>query len=248
MKRMWLVLAMAVFLSGCAIHQIDDQKLALINRVGVISLLGDRACLSSMGTVLGSWEYHTASVESWDIDRHIEGLVEQEIRQGTRFRFVPVSNRDVDFFRLYLDKELCAIAAKFFDYPKYDLALIADPISKIMAAQKLDALVLVLAAPTETDVITSRSNTIVNYGLHHNSFIGLRQTITYASIRMIVVGRDEAEELSQVSLIDWENMDNDYWEKGFENLSTEELKVIEASIKEALKTNIQNGLRKTGLM
>ena len=94
-----VLLAIVLALAGCSHfprpQPINPQNLAAINRVGVISLLGDEIQNIRARLFLGGSSATYQKVEDWGIDDFAENIVKQAIVAGNHYTYIDLKDQQV---------------------------------------------------------------------------------------------------------------------------------------------------------
>ena len=244
MKRLLLIIFVIPIIVGCAAPVIKPEKLSSIKKVSAVSLLGDELCVNYLGTTVFTKKRFSANVENWNINEFVQQEVQNIILADGYYTYIDISVNQNTFTNIYKSREAKCIKTRDFD-----INLIKDEIQVIRATYNVDTLIFVLESNAPTQYyIDSRTNVLIGYGLYRSSFLGINETVSHAFVEVLVIDTGTMEKLSAINAWGFERIDNKYWNEGFDNLSSDDKKFVEYSIKKTLKSNLQTVLRKINII
>ena len=237
------LLATFFLLNACA--TISDERLESVDRIVVISLLGDELRTHFHGTTIFNQEWGAASVKDWQIDQFVEN--EAGIALSRRNRFTIVANQAdrQKLNKIYAECPQCRDRA-----PEYDIQKIEAEIAALAVNQRADAVILVLQTDNYEARRTPGNASIggTNYGLDRRDFIGMKFTAVHAFVEIAVVDARTMEKMSSTAFIHEALIDQEHWHLDFEALPKASQDVVEAEIKELLRKGITDTLDRMSFM
>jgi hypothetical protein len=239
MHRVLFLFITFLLISGCAALQpIDPEKLTAIQRIGVISLLGDEMQIKKVGTTVFNNVEKYEKVGDWKIDEYVKSVVRGEIVDNSRFVYVELTADQQALRQTYFEKERIKKAA--------DAESVKDEMKQIAHTDSIDTLVLVLRMATG-DPFSDTNQYVYGYGLYHRSFLSYEQTGVYGRMLVVVQDVKTMEEMRRRGVVAKKVVDNAYWTEEFARLPAGKQQYIEKTIKEEIGSSLKLGLNRLGL-
>lgn len=246
MKKKVLIIffavAVSVWFAGCATLTIQPEQLGTIQRIGVISLVGNELCTRYVGTTVFTSKRAVSDVTDWNLDENIQQIIKEAITSDSQFTYVDLNIDSNTVMKIYGSEK--AGCTKVGD----DINYIKEEIADIKVRYGVDTIILVVESWATSDYITGRSGLLYGYGLHQSSFLGITDTITHIFARVIVVDTNNFETLAEGLIHKYEEVDNEYWNLDFKKIPLEKRQFIERSIKRQVQTELIRILKKMHLI
>jgi hypothetical protein len=239
MHRALLLILVALLIPGCAsLQPIDRERLNAMERIGVISLLGDEMQIKKVGTTVFNNVEKYEQVGDWKIDEFVKGVVRDEIITNGRLTYVELAGDQQELRQKYFERERADKIANP-DSVKNELKQIAD-------AASVDTLVLVVRMATG-DPFSDTNQYVYGYGLYHRSFFMYDQTGVFGRALIVVKDAKTMEELRKRGVPSKRVVDDSYWTLEFAQLPLEKRQYIENTIKDEMKASLKIQLNRLGL-
>jgi hypothetical protein len=184
--RALLPLILAAALGGCA--TVGDEKVEQLksdSAIAPVSLMGDAFALRQVGTTMFQNEKRDIDVAAWGIDRHAESLAGQLVKG--KFR---VAQADTENVRktVRLQEDFWTGANKIKGG--------AGPLATFAEQSKADY-VLLIAPGSMGDPFMGSNQNISGYGIYQRSFMGLKRSMNFITLRAILLEGKSGEEVAR---------------------------------------------------
>jgi hypothetical protein len=186
MTRGMPVLILCAALVGCAtVGGEKVEQLKSDTTIAPVSVMGDSFALRQVGTTVLQIEKRDIDVAAWGIDRHTESLAGQLVKG--KFR---VAQADTENVRktVKLQEDFWTGANK--------IKAGAGPLAAFAEQSKADY-VLLIAPASMGDPFMGTNQTISGYGIYQRSFMGLKRSMNFITVRAILLEGKSGEELAR---------------------------------------------------
>lgn len=230
-------------LASCAgLKPIEQEQLAAIKRVGVVSLLGNEMQIKHVGTTVFTNSHKYEQVEGWGLDRFAREVIQKELMNTSKFTYVELSEQLPSLRQRYFEKE----HAERDPLPLNLVEEFNDDLRKIANTNSVDTLLIVVRAAVG-DPFSDTNQYVFGYGLYHRSFFMYEKTGVYGIAFIVVKDVKSMETLCRRIVYSKKVIDNSNWSEELAQLSPEKKQFIEQTIKNQFSSSIKVSLKQLGL-
>lgn len=186
--RAFLPLILSASVAGCA--TVGGEKVEQLKSgttIAPVSVMGDTFALRQVGTTVLQIEKRDIDVAAWGIDRHTESVAGQLLNGKGKFR---VAQADTENVRktVKLQEDFWTGANK--------IKAGAGPLATFAEQSKADY-VLLIAPAAMGDPFMGTNQNISGYGIYQRSFIGLKRSMNFITLRAILLEGKSGEEVAR---------------------------------------------------
>lgn len=190
--RAFLPVILTASLVGCATVGDDKvQQLRSGTTIAPVSVMGDAFAVRQVGATVFQNEKRDVDVTQWGFDRHTETVAGQLVSGKGKFQ---VAQADAGGIRktIKLQEDFWSGSNKIKGG--------AGPLASFAAQSKADYVLLI--APTTTgDPFMNSNQTIAGYGIYQRSFLGLKRSMNFITLRAILVDGKSGEEIARTQCV-----------------------------------------------
>jgi hypothetical protein len=223
---------------ACAPMTIKPDQLREINKVGVISLIGDKIHLKHVGTTIFTNSDTYQQVEGWEIDKFVVDLVKKRLATKSTLECVGLPDEIYGLDKMRKLKENTA-------YYDSDLEAAKNEFRTIANRHGIDTFIVVTKYQFD---VTGSGLFVSGYSLYKRSFLLLKEAKILISAQLKVMDAKSIELLATRPLVSWQKVDSDYWKESIASLSGTELSYLESAIKNMLEEKVVSVIDKTGIL
>ncbi len=250
-----LCITLILALTACAtpdvvIHPSAKEKLDGSQEIGVISLLGDKLAGTYLATLVFGNKFVSRSVQAWEMDNFVRHLIKQGLEEGKKYTYIDISYNTDDLSTAY------GVSPDFFsnDSSFFQIKSVKDHFKRIHEDYSLNLLILVVRDKSVLqipDCFTACGPwPVEGYGIFQDAGFGMRATAAHAMVQIRVIDAATAEVLASTANLGVsgaKRIPDSYRKDDMSDLSDEELKFLEKTIKELVRTQITWALRKVNI-
>lgn len=167
------ILILVIFIGGCtlAATPLNNEKISLIDKVGIVSFIGDEFSYGYMGATVFNNTLHLYEQEFIDFDKEVTGILKRTVEEKLTDNPKPIKVIDVDFDK----SKLISSYKQGQDYTEFNIESVADELTDIANEYNLKYLI----------VVTRGHNAIAN-GAGRTGGIGISRTMGMPEGRVIL--------------------------------------------------------------
>lgn len=226
-------------LVACGPKRIPKENLEKMNRVAVLSLMGDRIEFIQIGTTVFNnvKKYHL--VKEWMIDDYIEGLIKDELAKNQQFK---ISNVEFDREKM---NDTYKVATRL--HGDHNIGKVKEYLQELASSNKVDTLFLVAH---ESMDLENPDRTVQGYTLYNRSLFGKKITTKiYLTLLVEVVDLRTTESVVRRYIFTKKDIDNSYWQEEIKDLTEDQVlfikKVIFDNLREVIPSTIDQLINKS---
>jgi hypothetical protein len=251
MKKLFLILLISLIFYGCStsalhtirktsgnVYPVTQESISKVNRIAVLSMLGDKIELKHLGTTVFNNKLIYQSVE-WKVDHFLKEIIENEIVSQTKYQIV---NLIFDKEKLSKkEKENTYDSENGLPYVNFDFKDIEGYLREVSGASHFDTLILVTRGITE---IPGTPQYVEGYSYFTRSFLSALQAQPelFVVLNIQLVDMKSIQEIASGGIIAIKKLSEDSVKKDFGELSIQEQNYLEKILKDVLKDKIESAL------
>lgn len=236
--RKGLIILFLVFLVislfNCGPKRIPKENLDAMNRVAVLSLMGDKIEFIQIGTTVFNnvQKYHL--VKDWMIDNYIEDLIKNELAKNQRLKIC-----DVEFDREKMNATY-KVATRL--HGEHNINKVKGYLQELASSNKLDILFLVAYESRELE---NPRRMVKGYTLYNRSLFGKKLTTqVYLTFVIEVVDLRTIKSIASRYMFTQRYIDNSYWQEEIKDLTDDQVLYIKKIIFDTFREIIPLEIKK----
>lgn len=242
MRYFFIVLSIALILHGCAPLKIKQEQIQKIQRIGAISLIGEKmgmalSGITLSGTTLYVNEHYYRDVEL-DVDKKVYDFIKNHV--SGEFKYVAFE----------YDKKLIRRAFKKLDGSGLGTGLkvemIKSHLHEISKKYELDAIILITRG--RYSVPSPSGQEIEGHHIYKRLYYGSVQTVFAFKAKYTVINLKTWKTLAINSAYCEKKIPHKYWVGEVNEIAADQLAEIHSIINEVVQKNVEYGLGIIGLI
>jgi hypothetical protein len=206
-------LCLFALLSGCGSIAIKPEHAQHINRIGVISFLGNDFRVYDFGlTIFERRDHKRVDLPKWSLDAVVQNAIKDELTNKSRFSYVPVSKgKDVlqKIHKSVSGNIEEGVNEAYVSLPRFEN--IAKDLKHLGDTNKIDTWILVYPDRGQSPIVP-RELYITGVGaIRELTMVGKKAAI-FSQVSVKVVTANSGEEIAWLTADGFENIDIATWE------------------------------------
>jgi hypothetical protein len=229
---------LVISLVSCGPKRIPKENLDAMNRVVVLSLMGDNIEFIQIGTTVFNnvKKYHL--VKDWMIDDYIEGLIKDELAKNQQFKVC-----NVEFDREKMN-DTYKVATRLRG--EHNIKKVKEYLQELASSNNVDTLFLVAY---ESNELENPRRRVQGYTLYNRSLFGKKLTTQiYLTLVIEVVDLRMIKSIARRYIFTKKYIDNSYWQEEIKDLTDDQVlfikKVIFDNLKEVVSSAVNELMNK----
>jgi hypothetical protein len=241
MKRLILLSLLSLLTFGCGhiASQIKPETRQNLGKIGVISIVQEKAVLIKVGTTVFNNIESEADVD-WKLNDFILKIISKELTTNSRINFIIPSYSPHELEQLYSS----TTAVPYFDY---DFNNIKDNLTDLSKQHSIDS-ILLISTSISSDIVGSTNQEVHGQGLYFRTFGPYASLRIYVLAKMQLINAKTMTPIAQRLLFTREEAENMSWKASYSDYTISEKTEIERIIKAIFRTKLIEQMTKIGLV
>ncbi len=237
MRNILIYISISFCLFGCAtIEPISTEQYNKINRIGIISVVGEKIELDHFGPTIFNIDNSKLEI-NFNVDQYIVETIKNEIGKSTPFKFVAT---EYDYNEVAKVNE----AYRGFTNAYEALSTIKEELREIITKHSLDALVLVMKKQTASSTLQH----VDGVGILEKSIVLYRECHAYMFGLAFLIDGLSIEPMSHFGIYKHTKIDKEYCPEGLSNFTDNQVQFISNWTKTELQNEVHEGLTSMGII